>query len=61
MWAHPDLMPSAADLDEPAGLIDRVIGGGLGGIGFPEFGVGRIAVDPPEGGSAGLTDGPVDS
>jgi hypothetical protein len=27
-------MPSAADLDEPAGLIDRVIGGGLGGSDF---------------------------
>ena len=27
MWNHPDLMPSAADLDEPAGFIDRIIGG----------------------------------
>jgi len=27
VWNHPDLMPSAADLDEPAGFIDRVIGG----------------------------------
>ena len=25
--AHPDLMPPAADLDEPAGSIDRIIGG----------------------------------
>ncbi|MFN0143919.1 MAG: zinc-dependent metalloprotease, partial [Mycobacterium sp.] len=27
VWNHPDLMPSAEDLDEPAGFIDRVIGG----------------------------------
>jgi putative hydrolase len=28
VWAHPDLMPGAADLDNPAGFIDSVIGGG---------------------------------
>ncbi len=28
VWAHPDLLPGAADLDEPAAFIDRVIGGG---------------------------------
>ncbi len=28
VWQHPDLLPGAADLDEPAGFIDRVIGGG---------------------------------
>lgn len=27
VWSHPDLMPTAADLDEPAGFIDRIIGG----------------------------------
>ena len=27
VWQHPDLMPSASDLDEPAGFIDRMIGG----------------------------------
>ncbi len=27
VWQHPDLLPSAADLDEPAGFIDRMIGG----------------------------------
>lgn len=32
VWQHPDLLPSAADLDEPAGFIDRVIGGDVGGI-----------------------------
>jgi len=28
VWAHPDLMPDADDLDHPAAFIDRVIGGG---------------------------------
>ncbi|GJF11635.1 hydrolase [Mycolicibacterium cyprinidarum] len=27
VWQHPDLLPSASDLDEPAGFIDRMIGG----------------------------------
>jgi len=27
VWQHPDLLPGADDLDEPAGFIDRVIGG----------------------------------
>jgi putative hydrolase len=27
VWQHPDLLPSATDLDEPAGFIDRIIGG----------------------------------
>jgi putative hydrolase len=27
VWQHPDLLPNAHDLDEPAGFIDRVIGG----------------------------------
>jgi len=29
VWAHPDLLPSTDDLDEPAGFIDRVIGGDI--------------------------------
>ncbi|BCK53707.1 zinc-dependent metalloprotease [Nocardia wallacei] len=28
IWAHPDLLPSSEDLDNPAGFIDGVIGGG---------------------------------
>jgi hypothetical protein len=32
VWQHPDLLPSTADLDEPAGFIDRVIGGDVSGI-----------------------------
>lgn len=27
VWQHPDLLPGADDLDEPAGFIDRIIGG----------------------------------
>ncbi|STZ42377.1 putative hydrolase [Mycolicibacterium gilvum] len=27
VWQHPDLLPSASDLDEPAAFIDRMIGG----------------------------------
>ena len=32
VWQHPDLMPSSSDLDEPAGFIDRVIGGDVGAV-----------------------------
>lgn len=32
VWQHPDLLPDGDDLDEPAGFIDRVIGGGTSEI-----------------------------
>ncbi|MEE6169056.1 MULTISPECIES: zinc-dependent metalloprotease [unclassified Mycolicibacterium] len=32
VWQHPDLLPDAADLDEPAAFIDRMIGGDTSGI-----------------------------
>ncbi|WP_237571749.1 zinc-dependent metalloprotease [Mycolicibacterium lacusdiani] len=32
VWQHPDLLPSAGDLDEPAGFIDRMIGGDTDGM-----------------------------
>jgi len=32
VWQHPDLLPSPEDLDEPAGFIDRMIGGDTSGI-----------------------------
>jgi putative hydrolase len=32
VWQHPDLLPSAEDLDEPAGFIDHMIGGDTSGI-----------------------------
>ena len=32
VWQHPDLLPAAEDLDDPAGFIDRVIGGDTSGL-----------------------------
>jgi putative hydrolase len=32
VWQHPDLLPSAEDLDEPAAFIDRIIGGDTSGM-----------------------------
>jgi putative hydrolase len=32
VWQHPDLLPGAADLDDPAGFIDRAVGGDTSGI-----------------------------
>ena len=32
VWQHPDLLPDSADLDEPAGFIDRMIGGDTSGM-----------------------------
>ncbi|KUH81342.1 MULTISPECIES: zinc-dependent metalloprotease [unclassified Mycobacterium] len=32
VWQHPDLLPTAKDLDEPAGFIDRMIGGDTSGM-----------------------------
>ncbi len=32
VWQHPDLLPEAEDLDEPAAFIDRMIGGDTSGI-----------------------------
>ena len=32
VWQHPDLLPSAEDLDDPASFIDRMIGGDTSGF-----------------------------
>jgi putative hydrolase len=32
VWQHPDLLPGSDDLDDPAGFIDRIIGGDTTGI-----------------------------
>ncbi|MCV7074632.1 zinc-dependent metalloprotease [Mycobacterium szulgai] len=32
VWQHPDLLPHAEDLDDPAAFIDRIIGGDTSGI-----------------------------
>ncbi|MGI9123527.1 MAG: zinc-dependent metalloprotease, partial [Mycobacterium sp.] len=56
VWAHPDLLPSSADLDDPAGFIDRVIGGDVSGIdidaAIAEF-AKDVRQDPDQGTSAG--------
>ncbi|KAA8958152.1 zinc-dependent metalloprotease [Mycobacterium sp.] len=36
VWQHPDLLPDAADLDEPAAFIDRAIAGDTSGIDIDE-------------------------
>ena len=35
VWAHPDLIPDATDLDHPATFVDRVIGGGTSAFDDP--------------------------
>lgn len=30
VWAHPDLLPDASDLDEPSSFVDRMVGGDTG-------------------------------
>ncbi|MBN7302525.1 putative hydrolase [Mycobacteroides abscessus subsp. bolletii] len=35
VWAHPDLMPDASDLDNPAAFIDRIIGGDTDAVDDP--------------------------
>jgi len=32
VWQHPDLLPDASDLDDPAAFIDRAVGGDTSGI-----------------------------
>jgi hypothetical protein len=32
IWQHPDLLPAADDVDDPAGFIDRIIGGDTSGL-----------------------------
>lgn len=44
IWQHPDLLPGADDLDEPAGFIDRVIGGDTSGI---DEAIARLEQDDP--------------
>ena len=52
VWQHPDLLPGAEDLDEPAGFIDRIIGGDTSGI---DEAIARLEQDDP-----GPDGGPVD-
>lgn len=48
VWGHPDLLPGSADLDEPAGFIDRVIGGDTSGIDDEIAKLERQFGSPPE-------------
>ncbi|WP_152531596.1 zinc-dependent metalloprotease [Mycobacterium sp. UM_CSW] len=50
VWQHPDLLPGAEDLDEPAGFIDRVIGGDTSGI---DEAIAKLEEGPDAEGSAG--------
>jgi putative hydrolase len=45
VWQHPDLLPEAKDLDDPAGFIDRVIGGDTSGI---DEAIAGLTEDPSE-------------
>jgi putative hydrolase len=51
IWQHPDLLPDADDLDEPAGFIDRVIGGDTSGI---DEAIAKLEEDP--GSDSGAVD-----
>jgi len=60
VWQHPDLLPGSDDLDDPAGFIDRSIGGDTSGIdeAIAEF---ERDADSGRDDSDGGPDGPVDS
>lgn len=69
IWAHPDLLPSSEDLDNPAGFIDGVIGGGTNAFDDPLAQLAETeareralreaekkAEDPEKGDDSGSTD-----
>lgn len=54
VWQHPDLLPSAADLDDPASFIDRMIGGDTSGIDSAfEQAIADLEKEQREGGKGG--------
>ncbi|MCV7332608.1 zinc-dependent metalloprotease [Mycobacterium cookii] len=57
IWQHPDLLPDSEDLDDPAGFIDRVIGGDTSGI---DEAIAQFERDADRGPGDG-PDGPVES
>jgi hypothetical protein len=61
IWQHPDLLPGAEDLDEPAGFIDRIIGGDTSGIDEAIAKLEREGPDGPGAAGPGSAGGPVDS
>jgi putative hydrolase len=56
VWQHPDLLPGADDLDDPAGFIDRVMGGDTSGIDQAIADLEKSFGDDP-----GAESGPVDN
>jgi putative hydrolase len=63
VWQHPDLLPSSSDLDEPAGFIDRVIGGDTSTLDI-DAAIAEFEKDMesgPGGSSSSDPEGPVDS
>ena len=54
VWNHPDLLPTSSDLDEPAGFIDRIIGGDTSGLDI-DAAIAEFEKDL-EGGSDGAVD-----
>ena len=60
VWQHPDLLPGSDDLDEPAGFIDRVIGGDTSGI---DEAIAELEQDGPDtqAGDTGSDAGSVDN
>ncbi len=51
IWQHPDLLPGADDLDDPAAFIDRVIGGDTSGIDEAIAKLEDTGTEDPAGGS----------
>jgi putative hydrolase len=50
VWAHPDLLPRADDIDDPAEFIDRIIGGDTSGIdkAIADLEESLLRDDPPD-------------
>ena len=59
LWAHPDVMPTAEDLDNPDALIARLLGQATGITPEPDE-MDRALQDLLEGKGFGTTDPPVD-
>ena len=59
VWSHPDLMPTSADLDEPASFIDRVLGGDVSSADVDAL-IAEIEKETGSSGDSG-SDGPVES
>ncbi|MGA8993688.1 MAG: hypothetical protein WB441_05220, partial [Nocardioidaceae bacterium] len=58
VWSHPDLLPSAADLDDPLGFQEN--GGGTGAGTGSDTGAGTGSDTGPDTGS-GLSDADFDA